>query len=146
MIIILTQSCVVRAKTSGSPGVQAGNPASSSEKIRATEDQGGTGTEPWPGAFRALFPSELLLLSLEPAEQACMLILQALLWEKWYVKLGRSLHITAQERRLPASTAEDILKAQSTAGPQCAARSTSSLWLSLLLSYSLAQETRLLHP
>lgn len=51
---------------------------------------------PGQGAFRALFPSELLLLSLEPAEQACMLILQALLWEKWYVKLGCSLHITAQ--------------------------------------------------
>lgn len=35
-------------------------------------------------------------LSLEPAEQAWMLIVQALLWEKWYVKLGRSLHLTAQ--------------------------------------------------
>ena len=68
MIIILTQSCVVRAKTLGSLGVRASNPVSSSEKTGATEDQGGTGTDPWQGAFRALFPSELLFF---PEFRAC---------------------------------------------------------------------------
>jgi hypothetical protein len=58
---------------------------------------------------------------------------------------GRSLHITVQPRQLPGCTAEDVLKEWPAVGLQLVALSPASL-LSLLLSYSLAWESVLLHP